>query len=493
MKYVVHPINAPQYVTKIFFVGIKGVGVAPLALIAKGADFEIAGSDIGEEFITDVYLKKEEITLYSGFEINDILQFFGETPIDECLVITTGAHKGFDNPQVAWAHEHGIAVITQGQALALFMDGEILNREFKSIAVCGSHGKTTISSLLSSTLSLSDMDPTYSVGTGEVFPIGSPGHLGRGEYFVAEADEYASEPVYDRVPKLLYQNPNYVILNNIDFDHPDLFQDINSVVDTFLQFASNIKSGGILILNGDDVYLSQFKEKIVKDIRVITYGKESANDYIISKILSHGLTTQFTVHKRGKELGFFELNIPGVHNACNALSVIALLSELGMEYGKIRSALRQFKGTKRRLERVGMTPSGSTVIDDYGHHPLEITTTLASIRQAYPSKKIVCIFQPHTYSRTKALLPEFSRAFTAVDHLVLLPIFKSQRDTEKDLFPQDEYIDAFNTQKDATFFDNFDSVVKYCIEKFSSDEFVIVTIGAGDVYKIARQIVGSTK
>ena len=475
-------------VKNIFFVGIKGVGMTPLAIIAKQAGFNIAGSDISEEFITDNSLNYEEIIIFEEFDEKDIELFFEGFEKDENLVVTTGAHKGFDNPQSNWARNKGITVLTQGQALGIFMEGEIFDRSFKSIAVAASHGKTTISALLASALVSLSQDPTYTVGTGELFPVGSPGHYGVGEYFIAEADEYASEPVYDKVPKFLYQNPEFAIFNNIDFDHPDLFKDIEEVKKAFFEFAHNIKSNGILFTNGDDKYLQELKKEINKDIRIITYGKLVSNDYVITKFVNEGFESRFTVLKHGKEIGVFELGLPGIHNAHNSLSVIALLLEFGFEASEIRHSLKTFKGTKRRMEIIGKTNEGALIIDDYAHHPLEISTTLDAIKNAVFDKKIVAIFQPHTTSRTKALLSEFAESFSEVEKLILLPVFKSQRDTEKDNLSKDEYVSSFKVQNDVILIENFSDVVKYVRENYASGGFVFVTIGAGDVYKIAYEL-----
>ncbi len=482
MTYKTMPLPQMKDIKKIYFVGIKGVGVAPLAMIAHDAGIEIQGSDVDQEFITDPSLQKIKVTLDKGFEISTITDFFGGIK-EKSLVITTGAHKGFDNPQVAWAKSNGITVITQGQALALFMDGEIFDRNFKSVAVSGSHGKTTITALLATTLKAYGYDPSYSIGTGEVFPLGSPGHLGNGDYFISEADEYASEPVYDRIPKFLYIKPNYAIFNNIDFDHPDLFSDTNAIEEAFIQFAENIQSHGKLLVNGDDKRLLNFKTKIAKDIKIITYGEGNQNDYVISQIVTHGLGSRFNVVKKGKELGHFELNIPGVHNAKNSLAVIGFLTEIGLDPEKIRVCLREFKGTKRRSEFVGYTAGKAIIMDDYGHHPLEITTTIASIKEAYEGKNLTVIFQPHTYSRTKALLSDFGKSFLGADNLILLPIFKSARDTEKDTISQEEYLGAFEGHKSVKFFEKSDDMVEYVRQNFASSDNVILTIGAGDVYK----------
>jgi UDP-N-acetylmuramate--alanine ligase len=490
MKYKVKDLPVIIKPKKIFFVGIKGVGVCPLAIIAKQAGFEVAGSDIGEQFITDTSLEKEHIKVFEDFKIDDISSFFADLLKEKCLVVTTGAHKGFDNPQVKWAKDMGINILTQGQAVGIFMDGEIFGRDdIQGISIAGSHGKTTITSLLASSMTNLELDPSFTIGTGEVFPLGVPGHFGKGEYFIVEADEYASEPVFDKIPKFLYQKATYAIFNNIDFDHPDLFSDVGEIKEAFYEFALNIKSGGKLFINGDDKYLKDFKTMINKDIKIVTFGEGGENDFVISKTVLEGMSSRFTVSKHDKELGVFELNIPGIVNAKNALPVIALLFEIGIEYRKIREALKVFTGSKRRMENVGMTQGGALVIDDYAHHPLEISVTLDVIRKVYKDKKIITIFQPHTYSRTKVLLAEFSKAFKDIDTLILLPVFKSLRDTENDILSKEEYEKGFSQNKNVIFLENFGDVVEYVNKNCQSSDFVIVTIGAGDVYKIAYQLI----
>ncbi len=250
----------------------------------------------------------------------------------------------------------------------------------------------------------------------------------------------------------------------------------------------NIKSGGLLFLNGDDKYLIELKDEINKDIRIITFGKGHENDYRIEKIVCEGFESRFIVLKKDQELGVFELSIPGVHNAFNSLSVIAFLHEIGFEASEIRAAIKSFKGSKRRLELIGKTDKGAILIDDYGHHPLEISTTLSAIKKAYPEKDIICVFQSHTYSRTKSLLSDFAKSFDEATYLCLLPIFKSQRDTESDIFPEKDFVNAFGEKKNVKFIENFSDMVKYIRENYDSSDKVIVTIGAGEVYKISYEL-----
>lgn len=490
MHYKLQELPTTKHIKKIFFIGIKGVGMCPLAIISHQAGFLVAGSDLEEEFITDESLVKEDIQVFNGFEEFDIDLFFNDTKPDECLVVTTGAHGGFSNPQVKFAKEKGIVVLTQGQALAVMMEGDIFGREdIEGVAIAGAHGKTTISSMLSSALTLLKEDPTYSVGTGELFPIGAPGHYGKGKYFVVEADEYASEPVFDKIPKFLYLKPKFAIFNNIDFDHPDLFKDTESVFKAFVDFAHQIKSGGTLFINGDDKYLASINEKLHKDIKIRTYGENAENDYVISDIVQEGLRSEFIVSKAGRKIEQFGIEVPGEHNARNALAVIAFLLESGFSVEKIKETLLQWRGSKRRLELVGVTKKGVKVFDDYGHHPAEIETTIKALKRAYPDKKLVVIFQSHTYSRTKSLLSEFAESFKNADELVLLPIFASQRDTEQDILPKEAMINAFTSVLPRVKFqETFDDVVEYVGQNHQNRDEIVLTIGAGDVYKIANTL-----
>lgn len=466
--------------------GIKGVGMAGLAIIAKEAGIEVAGSDIAQEFITDKELNQNKINIDVGFEEEKVEKFFSSTPIDECLLITTGAHRGFDNPQVLYARNRGITVATQGKALGEFMSGLIIGRKnLKGISVAGSHGKTTITAMAATVLSLLGTDPSYVVGTGEIFPLGYSAHFGHGEYFIAEADEYVSEIKYDKTPKILYQHPYAAIINNIDFDHPDFYKNIEEIEEVFLKFSENLARGGTLFINGDDKKLLSLKEKVREDIRVITYGTSSTNDYFISRFSGSGSNSFFTVEKKEVKLGDFALSIPGQHNAVNSLGIIALCIELGFLPDKIRDALSKFTGTKRRMEIVGNTKHGALIVDDYAHHPEEIRTTLDALKRSYPEKKIVIVFQPHSISRTEALLPEFAQAFGRADKTIILPVYITQRE-EKSEYSYAKLMEEFRKLgRDVTFSKNDDFMVEYLIQNFRGEGYLILTAGAGDVYRLA--------
>lgn len=468
----------------MYFVGIKGVGMASLALIAKQAGLNVLGSDVDTVFITDTILQKEHIHVLHGFDKKNIDSLDYQSP-NEVLVIVTGAHHGLENSEAVAARDKGIKVITHGQAVGLFMEGGMFDKSFLGISVAGAHGKTTITALLSTCLSFLNQDPTYTVGTSEIFPLIDAGHFGAGPYFIAEADEYASDIEHDKKAKLLYQYPDFAIINNIDFDHPDFYPSLDAVKDVFQTFSQQVKR--MLIVNGDDSNTQSLIKNSNKPI--VTFGKNSENDYSVKDITENGLTTSFRLLYKKEDQGIFLISIPGAHNAINALAVIALLRAFEFSFDQIRDVLPKFKGTKRRSEVIGTTPAGAMVIDDYAHHPQEIKTTLESLSQAFPDKKIICVFQPHMYSRTKALLDDFIQAFKKTDVLFFLPIFASAREKIDDESIYTEIEQKFRTIKSRVIFpENETFVVEYINKNLNTPDILIVTMGAGDVYKIGEKL-----
>lgn len=473
-------------IKKIFFVGIKGVGMTPLALIAKDAGFEIMGSDIAEEFITDEVLIKKQIKVVD-FGEKRIEEFFGTDDRTNCLVITTGAHSGYSNPQVVKAKELGIEILNQGQALGIFMSGVPFDKRFEGITVTGSHGKTTISAMVAICLSLAGFDPAYMVGTSTISPIGPSGHLGSGKYFVAEGDEYVGEIVFDRTPKILYQKPKFAIINNIDFDHPDIYKSIDDIKKVMIDFVNGMEERGTVIVNSDDKNTMDVIDKFRKDIKVIKFGETDA-DYIISDITENLGNVSFSAGRKNEVPQKYTLEIPGIHNAKNALAVIALLDELGISDNSKSEFISKYKGCKRRMELIGKTSTGAQIVDDYGHHPNEIKSTLSALKKFY-GKKIICVFQSHTYSRTQKLLKEFTLSFSDVDELILIPIFKSQRDTELDIISHEDFSKPFkNIIKNLYIANSATDAESYLRKKVYDNKYLIVTIGAGDVYKIGYNL-----
>lgn len=472
---------------KIYFMGIKGVGMAGLAIIAKQAGIIVGGSDIDEEFITDSVLKEEGIEPVIGFSSENVDDFLQNLSSKDGLVISTGAHQGFDNPEVQYARKKGYKVISHGEAVGLFMNGDIFGRsDMEGISVAGAHGKTTITGMISTILLKLNLDPSYTVGTSEVFPIGAGGHYGRGVFFVAEADEYVSEAKYDPTPKFLYQKPASMIINNIDFDHPDYYENIEKVEEAYIEFAGKLSDQEVLVACGDDEHIKNMLLKLPSKPKIITFGTDKKNDFIITRFQQEGFSSRFEVSSGNTLIGNFNLSVPGYHNAKNALGVIALLMELGISANDIARVIPEFRGVKRRMEIVGKTRNLQTIIDDYAHHPQEIKKTLEALKSAYPDKKIVTIFQPHTFSRTKSMLSDFISSFSDTDELILMPTFASFRQESDEGQNDEEFAKSLRViNKNFNFIKRASDVVEYIDKNRTDPDLVIVTMGAGDVYKVA--------
>jgi UDP-N-acetylmuramate--alanine ligase len=464
---------------KIHFVGIKGTNMTPLAIIAKEAGFEVSGSDVEQEFITDAALKKVGIVPQVGFSSEHIT--------DQTFVITTGAHGGFDNVEVVTAKTKNIPFMSAGEATGEFMKGTLFKRNFVGISVAGTHGKTTTTAMIATVFAENKLDPSYIIGTGDVGSLGMPGHFGSGRYFVAEADEYATEPVHDKRARFLWQHPQFTIITNIEHDHPDIYPTISSVRETFLSFVQKLPDKGYLIACGDDPQIKLLLKEF--DGRAITYGFSPENDYVLDRVTVSGEQTFFWVKSRGVPLGEFVLRVVGEHNALNALAAIITGLETGLSIDKIKKGLLAFRGSKRRLEFIGDLRTGAKVYDDYAHHPTEIKTTLAALRTQYPRKKIICIFQPHTYSRTKELFQLFTTAFGSVDLVILTDIFASAREKEDPEVSSKKLAFALgNRHKAVIHLPKLTDVIQYISENKLRSDTILVTMGAGDVYTIHSEL-----
>lgn len=467
-------------VKKIHFVGIKGVGVAPLAIIASQAGFDVSGSDIEEEFITDETLKKSNIKILIGFDKKNVE--------GKDLVITTGAHGGFENPENLRAKELGIPIWTQGEAVGKFMDGSIFGRKFEGVSVSGSHGKTTTTAMIATILLENKYDPSFLVGTGYIPSLGSSGHYGKGKFFIAEADEYATEPNFDKTPKLLWQNPKIGVITNIEFDHPDLYISLDQLRQAFLNFSNNINEKGMLVACADDEetlkLLSEYKKPF------ITYGFSKKSDFYIERLSISQDEMFFWVNAKNTSLGEFSVNVTGEHNALNALCSIVVCLELGLSIEQIKKGLNMFRGTKRRFEFIGNIPSGALLYDDYAHHPTEVRKTLSAIKKSFPNKKIVCIFQPHTYSRTKSLFEQFVGSFSDADEVILVDIYASLREKPDNSVSSQLLADNISKlHKNVLYIPKLKDVVEYVGQKSFGKDYVLITMGAGNVYKIYNDLI----
>lgn len=469
-------MNKPH---SIHFVGIKGVGMAPMSIIAKEAGITVTGSDIADGFITDSILRHAGIFPLVGFSKDHVGN------VD--LLITTGAHGGFDNEEVQEAKRKGIPVLTQGEAVGECMKGEILGKiGQKGISVAGTHGKTTTTALIASVLVVGGLDPSYLAGTSHISSLGASGHFGSGEYFVAEADEYANEPVYDKTPKLLLQHPFIGVITNIEHDHPDVYPDMASLEKTFTLFARQVSDDGFVIGCGDDERVRTILKQSGR--KHILYGFGDDNDVVVSNLVTTDGKIKIDVLWNG-EKDTIVVGVVGEHNALNATATYIVGKIVGVTEDAIKQSLEGFGGTKRRMEYIGQLPSGALLYDDYAHHPTEIQATLKAFRQKYPTKHIICIFQPHTYSRTKLLFEEFIYSFDVADAVVFTDIYSSKREAFDTTISSGMLADAVKKRgKDCFLEQTLKDVVKYIRHKNPKDDTVIITMGAGDVYTIAEQI-----
>jgi UDP-N-acetylmuramate--alanine ligase len=468
-------------IKNIHFVGIKGVGMTGLAVIAKKAGLSVTGSDVSESFITDEVLRENGIVPMTGFLPSHLEG--GNTD----LVVTTGAHDGLKNIEVLEARKKKIKVITHGEAVGLFMDGTIFNRKFTGVSVCGTNGKTTTTAMLATILKMAKLNPSYLVGTSTVKSLGFASDLGQGNIFVAEADEYATDPVDDLTPKFLWQNPKIIILINISFDHPDVYKSIKEIKVAFKKFISKLAKDGSLVVFGDDPNIKDMVRNFNK--KVIRCGFDNSNDYVLSDVVTQNGKTNFNLSNKNNFQEKFRLGVFGKQNAIDASLAIIAARELKVNINELKKGVALYQGSKRRSEYIGKLQTGAFLYDDYAHNPEKISATLKSFKEAFPKKKIICIFQPHTYSRTKYLFEQFSRSFDKADEIVLTSIYSSLREKPDPSVSMHDLTRKIKARrKKVLFFRNMNDVIEYVNMKNFDDDYVILTMGAGDIYKISSEL-----
>lgn len=462
---------------KIHFIGVKGVGMAPLAVIAQEAGFQVSGCDVSQEFITDQLLKKAGIEILNGFSKEHLKK------VD--MVIATGAHGGSKNPEVIAAGELNLPILTQGEATAQFQNGSFFGRKTFGISVAGSHGKTTTTAMMATILKSAGLDPSYSIGTGFVPYLESDGHFGRGRYFIVEADEYVVDAENDRTPKFLLQSPDLILITNVDFDHPDIYPSYEDVEDAFLKFSEKLGNSKPLVICGDGSKNQDFIKKLKGNIK--TYGFSPLNEVTIAKITYSDEKTFFRLNSQGQDLGEFMLNIFGEQNVVDATGAIVAAIELGLSIPEIKEGISKFLGTKRRSEFITKLDNGALIYDDYAHHPEEIKQTLSSFKKRFSKKEIICVFQPHMYSRTKVLLADFINAYEDADQVIISEIFPSFRETPDLEFSAQRIEAGINLhKKKAIFLSSLQDVIKYFEQNPPNGNSVVITMGAGDIYKVAE-------
>ncbi|MCK4467472.1 MAG: UDP-N-acetylmuramate--L-alanine ligase, partial [Desulfobacterales bacterium] len=386
-------------------------------------------------------------------------------------VVVTSSAIGPGNPEVVAAGEMSIPVIPRAEMLA-----ELMRLKY-SIAVAGTHGKTSTTSIIASVLDKGGLDPTVVVG-GKLKSIGTNVLLGQGDFIVAEADESDGS--------FLKMSPAIAVVTNIDKDHLDFYKDLNAIKEVFLRFIDRVPFYGLVVLCLDNEPIQDLIPKIKK--RFVTYGIMSAQaDFQARDVSFEGLKSRFNIYHHGLLLGEIVLNLPGSHNVYNSMASIAVGIELGIPFVKIKYALETIEGVHRRFE-VREEIKGITVVDDYGHHPTEIKATLQAAKTCWPDRRKVVVFQPHRYTRTKALFDDFTRAFYQADKLILLPIYPAG---EKKIRGVDslllcEGIKAHGP-RDAVYADSISESVFY-LKKTLRQGDILLTLGAGDVWQVGIEI-----
>ena len=379
----------------IHFVGIGGIGMSGIAEVLANLGYQVSGSDLKESAVTE-RLRSLGITVHLGHH--------GRAIEGAQVVVISSAVRG-DNPEVVAAHGAKVPVIPRGEMLA-----ELMRMKY-GIAVAGSHGKTTTTSMVAQVLNQGGIDPTIVIG-GKLGTIGSNAKLGKGPFLVAEADESDGS--------FLMLNPTLAVITNIDREHLDHYKDLEEIQDAFVAFANKVPFYGSVFLCMDDPHAAAARPRLKRQVR--TYGTHPQVDLRARDIRQEGFRTHFKVTAYGVDLGAFSLGVPGHHMVLNALAAIGIALELDVEPEVIQASLSSFTGADRRFHLKGER-GGVLVVDDYGHHPTEITATLAAARAGFPERRIVAAFQPHRYSRTKALLEEFGTAFFEADAVLVTDIY----------------------------------------------------------------------
>ncbi len=442
----------------VHLVGIGGIGLSAIARILLAQGYRVSGSDPAGGAITAA-LAAKGAQIYPSHRAENVTS-------DTDLVVITSA-VGSDNPEVQAAQARGIRVVKRRDFL-----GE-LTADYRTIAVAGSHGKTT-TALVGLMLVRAGLDPNMIVG-GIVPELGSNARAGRGQYFVIEADEYDNA--------FLGLEPYIAIITNVDYDHPDIFPTREEYIDAFATFAKRVRPDGAVIICGEE----EGSRKAIQAARagVVRYGFEPSDEWQAVEVeQNESGGSDFQVVRRGERLGRATLRIPGRHNVLNALAALAAADFAGVPIETAKTVLGEYHGTGRRFEVRGEY-GGVAIIDDYAHHPTEIRATLAAARVRYPGRKIWAVFQPHTYSRTRALLDEFAQAFDDADAVIVTEIYAAREHDTLGMSGRD--IVARMDHPDVRFVPSLDQVLDELVRRVTPGA-VVITLGAGDVNRVGERL-----
>ena len=448
-------------IKKIHFVGIGGIGMSGIAEILLNQGFEISGSDLNENENTE-YLRSKGVHITIGH--------LPENVAGKEVVVYSSAVNPEENPEIIEARKQGIPVIRRAEMLA---EATRLNY---CIAIAGTHGKTTTTSMIGLILIKAGYDPTVIVG-GRLKDFGGTNALlGNGDWSVLEADEF------DR--SFLQLLPSIAVINNIEPEHLDIYDGIEDLKKTFLQFANKVPFYGFVALGTDNPNVKEILSGINK--KIVTYGLSRNNDYYAKDIELKNNFSKFTLIQNSVNLGEISLNVPGYHNVKNALAAISVASEMGIDFTIIKDALKEFNGVLRRFDIEGEI-NGIMIVDDYAHHPTEIQSTLDAARKGW-DRRIVAVFQPHTYTRTREFYKEFAQSFDDADVLVITDVYAARENPIDGITGE---IIAQQAQlyghRNVHYIPDFDKIVEFLSSELKDGD-MLITIGAGNVFKIGKMI-----
>ena len=449
-----HPVH-------IYFIGIGGISMSGLAEILLEKGFRVSGSDLRESPLTQL-LTQQGASVHYGQKAENL------TDGIDLVVYTSAIHP--DNPEYVAMGKLGIPSLTRAELL-----GQLMKNYELPVAVSGTHGKTTTTSMISEILLAADTDPTLSIG-GILKTIGGNIRIGHSGYFVTEACEYTNS--------FLSFFPKIGIILNVEEDHLDFFRDIDDIRHSFHRFAALIPDDGTLIINGDIPELAAITSGL--SCRIVTYGSGNHCDYYPVEITyDEKGCPGFTLCHKGVLAERFCLGVPGEHNIYNAMAAIILAELFSIDPAVTQNALLHFSGTNRRFEYKGSL-NGTVIIDDYAHHPTEITATLKAA-QNFPHKDLWCVFQPHTYTRTKAFLKDFAKALSLADHVILAQIYPARETDNLGISSQDLKSEILTLGTACDFFPTFEEIENFILKNCHPED-LLITMGAGDVVNIGENL-----
>lgn len=448
-------------VRQIHFVGIGGIGMSGIAEVLITLGYQVTGSDLRESAAVQ-RLRQLGAAVCIGHSAEQL----GSADV---LVRSTAV--GEDNPEVRAAYEQGVPVIRRAEMLA-----ELMRLKY-GIAVAGSHGKTTTTSMLATALAAGDLDPTIVIG-GRLDSLGgSNARLGAGEYLVAEADE--SDGTF------LYLSPTVAIVTNIDAEHLDHYGDLDALEQTFLEFVNRVPFYGFSVLCADHPAVQRLIARVRRP--AVTYGLARHADYRAAAVEAEGLHTRFEVHHHGERLGRVSLGMPGTHNVCNALATVATAMELAIPFAAVRDALHDFTGVQRRFTVRGEA-SDVLVIDDYGHHPVEIEATLSAAEAGFSGRRVLAVFQPHRFSRVQSLWAEFCGAFNRADHVLVCPVYRAGEEpipgVDHDALAEEM---RHRGHRGTAPVESLEEAVDWLVDAVQPGD-VVIALGAGDVNRVCTEL-----